>query len=387
MGHNDHLEDGPGLPDDSFVCARCVADEYLAHIVDSNAESNHCDYCGLQSKTSNAAPVDVIGKLIHGAIFEKYANAQDLNLPWDGGWILSETEISDIVEEFNPGWSDSFGEAILDSLDACSYWVKHADGDWMQSGLASDLTGSWHNFRRFVLERCRFLFLSELESEYEPTQPNDVPVRHMLDALGQIAATQPLVSTLPKGTSLYRVRSAQPGEHFSTFRDLSLPPRDISSSARMNPCGIPLFYTALEPHTAVRETIFRRQQRYFQAQFSTTRELNVLDLASRLPLPSIFDPALRRERHIIAFLNAFIDDIKRPIMKDDKEHIEYIPTQIVSEYFRVRFRDSNSELLDGLSYPSSQNDGGSNLVLFSTKHEDVKEIVSLASSITQHQSS
>jgi hypothetical protein len=42
---------------------------------------------------------------------------------------------------------------------------------------------------------------------------------------------------------------------------------------------------------------------------------------------------------------------------DGREHVEYVPTQIVTEYFRRVFPQENDGVVDGLLYRSSRRDG------------------------------
>jgi hypothetical protein len=63
----------------------------------------------------------------------------------------------------------------------------------------------------------------------------------------------------------------------------------------------------------------------------------------------------------IKFSIDFIADISKPVknIKDKTIHLEYIPTQVLTEYFRFLYEDK----IDGIKYPSSYNQG-ENIVLF-----------------------
>jgi hypothetical protein len=52
----------------------------------------------------------------------------------------------------------------------------------------------------------------------------------------------------------------------------------------------------------------------------------------------------------------FMKDFTSPIDKDGREHIDYVPTQVVSEYFRSYMKTSAGTKVDGIIYPSAQND-------------------------------
>jgi hypothetical protein len=73
------------------------------------------------------------------------------------------------------------------------------------------------------------------------------------------------------------------------------------------------------------------------------------------------------------FLSAFIDDIARTTERDGREHIDYVPAQIVTEYFRRVFRTPDGGRLDGIVYPSTRDPQGRNLGLFIDR-DDIREL-------------
>ena len=77
----------------------------------------------------------------------------------------------------------------------------------------------------------------------------------------------------------------------------------------------------------------------------------------------------------LQFLYRFRKEIRKPIAKDRKEHIDYVPTQIISEFFRHRFT-YNEKNLNGIIFDSSKTDG-KNMALFVSDHEEVEKIMNL----------
>ena len=69
------------------------------------------------------------------------------------------------------------------------------------------------------------------------------------------------------------------------------------------------------------------------------------------------------------FLHDFSKEVSRPIERDDRIHIEYLPTQAFTEYIRYRFKDDNGAPLDGIMFNSSILNAGKNVVLFCNKEE------------------
>ncbi len=52
-------------------------------------------------------------------------------------------------------------------------------------------------------------------------------------------------------------------------------------------------------------------------------------------------------------------ELSKPIEKDGREHIEYVPTQIVAEYLKYKCKsiDSKRKRIKGILYPSSRCNG------------------------------
>jgi hypothetical protein len=68
-------------------------------------------------------------------------------------------------------------------------------------------------------------------------------------------------------------------------------------------------------------------------------------------------------RQNLIFLHEIADEISQPIARDDRVHVEYVPTQVVTEFLRT-VATSNGSRIDGIRYRSSRRSGGSSLVLF-----------------------
>lgn len=72
----------------------------------------------------------------------------------------------------------------------------------------------------------------------------------------------------------------------------------------------------------------------------------------------------KSERTKALFLNEFVKSITKPIEKDGREHIDYVPSQVVCEFLAQAFLLDDGSTLDGIIYPSAANPGGTNLLVF-----------------------
>ena len=129
-----------------------------------------------------------------------------------------------------------------------------------------------------------------------------------------------------------------------------------------------MFYGARTSITAVAETLEPRDERYAIAEFRTTRPITVLDLTI-LPYVSLFDVGRTQLYDWAVFMRKFAADFRTPVARDGSEHIEYVPTQVVTEYIRSAVRH-NGRPLDGILYTSARRARETCVVLFA-EQEDV----------------
>ena len=217
---------------------------------------------------------------------------------------------------------------------------------------------SWSSFADAVKHRSRFHF----QTGKRVCRHGDdlVGVHEMLPFLGLLVRRHRLVRALPHTTVLHRVR---PGAWPHTVADLGAPPESKSRAGRMNPAGVPYLYLAFDEKTALAETRVTHGQEVTVSQWSPVRDLQVIDLSQALRFVSVFSEK-RQEYEMVQFIAAFRDEISKTVAHDGSEHFEYVPTQVVSEYFAQAFTFGAGKRIDGLVYPSAVEDGGKNLVVF-----------------------
>ena len=146
-------------------------------------------------------------------------------------------------------------------------------------------------------------------------------------------------------------------------------------SNRMSPPGIVMFYVSDEAETALRETAKDVEEdagQYAIGRFQTLREIKILDLGDIPSIPSIFAPvpdSLEYDpRPPLIFLNYFAVELSKPIARDRSIHVEYIPTQVVTEYFRTEFFH-DGERIAGIRYQSARQSDHYSLVLFAAQED------------------
>ena len=66
----------------------------------------------------------------------------------------------------------------------------------------------------------------------------------------------------------------------------------------------------------------------------------------------------------VVFLRDFIRDFSADVKRSGNPFVEYVPTQLVTEYFKEVYESIFHDHVDGIVYPSSKNPGHNACVLF-----------------------
>ncbi|MBA7686096.1 hypothetical protein ES703_94535 [subsurface metagenome] len=288
---------------------------------------------------------------------------------WQGATVYSSDEL--IRCEIEELWESN--EQVIDDI-VCSM----IDREWCQRdpyGLRREeaLALSWEDFADQVKHHTRYIFF-RLSNEEEQFYDRDmIPVSKMLDRMSQeisrLNEDISLVNIIEIGAKIFRARIHASTKNLSTAKDFgTVHLENAIYSNRMSPAGIPMFYGSFDCETAFREITDDNKDKEGKvasiATFNTLRRIKVLDLTNLPDTPSLFDPERRHLRSSLIFMGGFVHELSQPIVKDGNEHIEYVPTQVFTEYIRYLYKDSEEAAIEGILYPSSKNTAGISCVLF-----------------------
>jgi HEPN/RES N-terminal domain 1/RES domain len=352
--------------EDRWVCDRCFGNQDIQEYIRSEAESHECDFCGRVSrKRPIAADLPAVVEFMLEAIDREYEHAVNA-LGWDGReggfqgiYWDSYDLLTDELQLDLP--NDEDGELLQVLVDCLG------DQEWCQRDPYAmrpheRLFASWTRFCEFVKHERRYFFLN--------TRPDDdelLDASRLLRLIGKSAEEYGLISDLRPGFLIRRARMFLHGQTLRTPRDFGPPPIERAvHSNRMSPAGIVMLYGSDSAGTAIAEVDDDDTLGLAIGTFRTLRPVKILDL-TRLPRVLRFferQPEISIEnRDVVKFLNSFATDLARKIERDDREHFEYVPTQVVTEWFRHEFKRKGGQL-DGICYPSAQLRGGRSFVLF-----------------------
>lgn len=340
-----------------FCCTNCFNNKYIIEYIESEGEHDNCNYC----MSCDVPVIDIarLGEFIRECLSKAYVNVTIDELPYHLHEDLAET-INEVLR-----YSECIFSAEIDDNDKCEELIKdlfessgpsprdiaQGDIDVWESGEAqiilkdsfyglynSDFALNWERFKEVVKHGNRFFDMNGKNS-----RESMLSIYDCFFALMEV--------DLEAGALIWRARSNSNGP-CNDIQDRSFecgpPPVNYAKSFRMNPDGISYFYGAEDKETCIKEIRAAETDNVVFGQFQTKRSMKLINL-SRVPditPTSIFSDDY--DHNMVwakDFLSLFCAEISSPVDGKDAS-IEYIPTQILSEYIRSRG-------YDGVCYHSS----------------------------------
>lgn len=341
---------------DRTICLNCIIDEGLRDQVAAHLTEDACTFCDRETEDGVpiAAPFEELMRSVMDAIRFFYERSEE-SLYWDDDITrrYSSLEVADRICGAGEV-ADNVLEAIFDVITEEDW---NEDPAVLRPNVA--LRYAWDHFREKVKHETRFVFLSIPEES--SSHPDDFTTSEILDKLINIIQSQGIIADVPAGRVFYRGRMIDdPDLDGYDASTLGSPPPMRSSANRMSPAGISMFYGCDDVSTVVAEIGSHTSKRYAViGAFETMRPMQMVNLATLPPIPSVFDPERRKYYYDLLFLHEFARDLSASVALDGREHIEYVPTQVVTEYMRWL----PVAAIDGILFTSSQN-GGTSCVIF-----------------------
>lgn len=346
---------------DKQVCDLCFKDYAVKKFIAANAKAPRCSYCNRGSEEPIAAEINVVIEFIAEGINSEYEDPAN-SVGWDsseGGYLLPTMEAWELLSD--AGLEETQEDVFEDLRKAFS------QSDWVHKDPYGDLPSdalryTWEEFSEQVKHRTRFVFFRVTTPDKNPweSEPHGI-----LDSLVEITREAALVRSVAVGTKWHRAHLHSATEEPKGAKRLGAPPAKLASHNRMSPAGIPMLHVAQDPLTAEAEiaTVSTNPSIITIAAFCNLRPLRILDLSDIPEVPSLFDESRRHQRMPLIFLRHFAEEISKPISTAARQY-EYVPTQVMTEFFRHLFHRDGDDSLDGVAFRSSKRPGGICYTLF-----------------------
>lgn len=345
------------------VCRECIGNQALKNYIKTYGMRAKCDYCG---KTRLSLPLEDLMPAIMSGISYQYDRAVDV-LPCDDGEYLGTTySTEDLIRTELYDEIDVADERILDDIISIMEDDVWCEADPFAERQEEQEFNDWENFCKLVKTKVRYVFYQTKQKSDDMSDPVGI-----LDKIADHMSRLNLKRRIDRTQLLYRGRTHEDETWFTELEDFAPPPFDKTPDGRMNAAGINIFYLTLEPETSLSEISTIGRDFASIATFRLKETITVVDLTKidSVRLPSIFDEKERNKRSAIRFLRRFVENISQPAVH---KAIDYVPTQIVTEYFRHVYVHPKYGSVQGILYNSAQNPGGKCLALFLNRDEVLK---------------
>lgn len=361
-------------PIETFVCPNHINDYAIKRHIVFTGKKGRCSYC--KREKPKVATFESLMKHISAGVHHFYDHAGNsmYHESAEGGYHGASTfDSQELISDEIGLMIDNYElqKDIENAFDDSITWCERDPYGLREYEMMYE---DWRKFKNLVKHRTRYYF------------NNPGTVYEILNDIGRQTDSLDLFAYIPLGSMIFRCRQHQTSEIINSISQMASPPVEHAIySNRMSPAGISMFYCAFDRKTALTETIDytdTARSKITTAEFNNKKELFVLDLTKLPKIPSLFDTDKRKNHSSIVFLQSFISDLSKDIRRDGKEHIEYIPTQVVTEYFRYAYEELTKIAIDGIIYPSSKNKGKSACVLFMDHKESIEKLDFNVKSIT-----
>lgn len=345
-------------PSDAATCKEHLLDQSLIERLNSHFTETECTYCGAAAPQI-AVPLDELLAIGMEKVRSEFSPAEDygsslgdLGISYERDW-----DTKDALYEVYEG---AVADEVLETLTSCAN-----DAGWVPDNLLyldeqQRMMATWEAFVKTVRHGRRFWF-SQPTNPTWGLDPETLSVANFFDRIADLLTRADIAVPLPVGSELVRGRMVHAEKAVKDFdgKALGAPPVERAAANRMSPAGISMFYGGDSPGTVVAEIGAHSTYNHaVYGTFTTLRPLSLIDLTHLPPAPGYF--AHGDDRLLLIFLKDFVGDLVKPIILDGREHIDYVPTQIVTEFLRHFTKPQ----VHGLRFASSQHPGGINTVLF-----------------------
>jgi hypothetical protein len=245
-------------------------------------------------------------------------------------WELTEAEdvgvikaLADELLELEGYWPPDGGEPFYS--DEVGYEVNDFGYD--------EHSNTWQFFRREILHEQRFFNTKAMEKLSEIFDG-----LHLLRDDANLPAVYEINPNDDEAQFFRaRINNSMDGRQKiaeNPARDLGPPPENLRRAGRMNSSGILAFYGAFDIDTCIAELRPAVGETVISAQFCLVRPILVLDTTRFSGRPkdiNIFAKTHVKRMRLWKFMSTFMHEIAQPCLPND-EHLDYVPTQVVSEY-------------------------------------------------------
>jgi hypothetical protein len=349
--------------DTDSICLACLADEHLRRLSQSRSQQSECCVCESAGVPSIqiADLAGIVDETLRryftwGAEVQKFRDEND-----DSGWTMRRgyemSELLQVVLPENFPIHSTLQRVIAESDPSYDprgggepFWSDEMRYQEMQPTLEEE-RAEWDRVAEELKFQRRF-FNRRAEQFFG----------WLFEGLEDLMAPEGgVVLDFQAGKPLYRGRRCD--SWADVQRIAADPSKELGPPPAANAAGVPVFYGALGRETCVAELRAPLGGQLAIAQFSLTRNVQLLDFRRLARARSTNHPSYFREDYAqqigrLRFTAAVHQLIRTPIVPGRES--DYLITQAMAEYLA----HVCARRFDGLLFASAQDEAGMNVVLF-----------------------
>jgi hypothetical protein len=352
-------------------CTECFGDEGLKRRIIEIRPNYPREKCSFHPRFKGV-PSDVVASIV-GPIFEQHYHHGEYN-PYHDEFAGDQLEYA--VGEFTESESEEIADALAKELvKGDGYWppdgeepfydegygyVYHEYDDRHHSFLWEKFCNSITHEKRFFNNKAQELLAEIFDGiQWQRDQSKNPPIYEITLQSDQ--------------AKIHRARIADSEESRKNIqkdiaKELGPPPERKRKAGRMNSAGIATFYGGFNLNTCIAELRPVVGSVIVGAEFRLTRPIYVLDTTKFVAPMKAGSPFYKKYASRLSqwrFMQTFMNEIAKPISPSD-EHIDYIPTQAVAEFFlhNDSLKVGSEQIqVEAIIYKSAQYPSGKNIVL------------------------
>ena len=355
--------------EDKFYCLNCLDDDGLIKFFNGSyapKQMGECSYCNVEFD-ENDDPIEIeliavteLQILLRQFLGHSYSNAVDeLSYNNKEGGYLGETY--DSYDLINDVFCGCISDGLLSDFASASDDQAYTNRDYALERPAQRWLNGWDEFKNTIKHKYRFFYgqVPDLADDRHPDNPDPRDFFHYFDtAISKLNAWTVLITDI----DFYRCRIISVEQTISRIDEIGPPPPENSLyTNRFSPSGIPMLYVGDDQDICLKEIDWYPEEgkKIVTGKFRLKQPVKVMDLTAAIFPEGSFDPEWIGQYHIKTFFGDMVKDMTAPVRKDGREHIDYIPTQIICEYLRYLKSD-----VEGICFPSSKDNSKKSYVFF-----------------------
>lgn len=362
-------------------CENCFSEKEISKFIRETGHSGNCNYC----KCNNVQVLSLkkVGDFIKKGLKRAYEELEE------GTGAMWDSDERNYIDKYGDMAGQSIYEILIEEYNIFSNYFESEDAKKLLKDIFEESKVPWRDVTKgasnefediydsryairsdlygveIVNEHIawkNFVYTTKYFNRFFDTNPNCEKREELLKSLSSMLKY--LEEYIEKDTILYRVRQMEieninTMDNNSFYKEISPAPNNYSKNNRMSPKGISYMYLGDNILTCCLETRLEENRKALVGKFKPKKRLKIINLSKEIFIPSksmFSDSYDHSDNWINDFVADFEKEISKPILQNENE-LEYVPTQILSEYIR-------SCGFDGIKFESSLAKGTFNYTLF-----------------------